>query len=302
MDKLHAMHVFVCVAEHASFSKAATQLNMSPPAVTRVIAALEQSLKVSLLHRTTRSVRLTESGARYLQDCKRLLSELDAVEAALSGLYTSPQGMLTITAPVMFGSLHVAPMLLDFLARYPEVHGRLLLLDRIVHLIEEGVDVAIRIGHLPDSTLRAVRVGYVRRVLCASPGYLEAHGAPKRVEELSQHRLITSGNAWLNPYWRFGREEAVQLPIKPALICNMVQVAIEAAAQGWGITRALSYQLHTQLHDGSLQVILSEHEPAPLPVYIIYVDGHGPNAAVRAFIDLAREQLSRSLAQLSSMI
>lgn len=301
MDKLHAMQVFVCVAEHASFSKAATQLYMSPPAVTRLIATLEQSLKVSLFHRTTRTVRLTESGARYLQDCKRLLSDLNEVEAALSGLYTSPQGQLSVTAPVMFGSLHVAPLLLDFLGRYPEVHGRLLLLDRMVHLIEEGVDIAIRIGHLPDSTLRAVRVGQVRRVLCASPQYLEARGTPKTLEALAQHRLITAGNGWQSPQWRFGHDGAKLLSIKPALICNMVQVALDAAEQGWGITRALSYQLHTQLREGSLQIILSEHEPAPLPVYIVYVDGHGPNAAVRAFIDLAREALGASLEQLAAL-
>src|SRR5262245_52967647 len=179
MDRLDAMRVFIAVAEAQGFAAAARRLAMSPPAVTRAVAALEERLGARLLHRTTRMVRLTEAGTRFLADCRRILGEIEGAEASAAGAYASPRGQLTLTAPVMFGRMHVAPLVLDFLARHRDVSIRLVMLDRIADLMEEGIDVAVRIAHLPDSALTALRVGAVRRVVCASPAYLKAHGTPE---------------------------------------------------------------------------------------------------------------------------
>ena len=193
MDRLDSMRVFVAVAEQQGFAAAARRLGLSAPSVTRAVAALEERIGGPLLQRTTRALRLTEAGARYLADCKRILAEIDDAEASAAGSHRDPKGQLGITAPVMFGRMHVAPLLLDFLDRHPLVTARLLLLDRVVDLLEEGLDVALRIAHLPDSALHAVRVGAVRRVVCAAPGYLRRNGVPERPADLASHSAITFG-------------------------------------------------------------------------------------------------------------
>lgn len=296
MDRLRQMQVFVAVAEEEGFAAAARRLRMSPPAVTRMVAALEESLGVKLLNRTTRYVRVTDAGLRYLEDCRRILADVEAADEAVTGVNAEPRGHLTITAPLLFGRMYVMPGVLEYLNRYPEMTVDTLLLDRVVNLIEEGLDVGVRIGQLPDSSMRALRVGAVRKVLVASPAYLERKGALLSPQELNQHTLIASQagtmSATASGGWRFydqGRE--IQIPIKARLNVTTNDSAIEAAASGFGITRVLSYQVAPFLADGRLQIILPEYEPSPQPIHIVHREGRYSSAKVRAFIDLLAQRL-----------
>ena len=291
MDRYHAMRVFVRIAETGGFAEAARQLHMSPPAVTRAVAALEDTIGARLLTRTTRAVKLTEAGARYLEDCRSILAAIEEAEAAAAGSYATPTGMLTVTSSVLFGQLYVMPILIEFLDAHPQVTGRMLFLDRVVSLVDEGVDVAIRIGHLPDSSYSAVRVGAVRRVICGSPEYLETRGVPRQPCELAQHRIIAATSAWTSLEWRFGENSEVAVNVKPALFSNSNEAAIGAARSGWGLTRALSYQVGPDLLAGRLQIVLEDYEQPPLPVHIVHPEGRNASAKVRAFIDFARERL-----------
>lgn len=291
MDRYHAMRVFVRIAETGGFAEAARQLHMSPPAVTRAIAALEDTIGARLLTRTTRAVKLTEAGARYLEDCRSILAAIEEAEAAAAGSYVTPTGMLTVTSSVLFGQLYIMPIMTDFLDAHPQVTGRMLFLDRVVSLVDEGVDVAIRIGHLPDSSYSAVRVGFVRRVICGSPDYLETRGIPRHPSELAQHRIIAATGAWTSLEWRFGASGAIAVNVKPALFSNSNEAAIGAARSGWGLTRALSYQVGPDLLSGRLQIVLEDFEQPALPVHIVHPEGRNASAKVRAFIDFARERL-----------
>lgn len=291
MDRLAAMEVFVRVADTRSFAEAARQLNMSAPAVTRAVASLESFLGTRLFTRTTRAVRLTETGDRFWEDCKRILDNVAEAEAAARGSFNRPTGTLTITAPVIFGRIYILPILTEFLDLYPDVTGRLVLLDRPVNLIDEGMDVAVRIGHLPDSSYSAVKVGSVRRVVCGAPAYFERHGIPPRPEALRDHRIILSNSAWTATEWRFGRIDKISVDLTPRLFCNSNDTAIEAARAAWGLTRQLSYQIGPDLRDGKLMTVLTEYEEEPLPVYIIHPDGRRASAKVRAFVDLGIERL-----------
>lgn len=294
MDRLHAMQVFVRVAETGGFAEAARQLNMSPPAVTRAIAWVENRLGARLFVRTTRSVKLTEPGQRFLDDCKRILADVDEAEGAAGGSHAAPTGTLTISAPVLFGQMYVLPILTDFLDGHPGVTGRALFLDRVTHLIEEGIDVAVRIGHLPDSSYAATRVGFVRRVVCGAPGYLKAQGVPLVPTDLLKHRLIAPTTAWTSLDWRFGASGTSTVHVSPALFCNTNESAIAAAVSGWGLTRLLSYQIGPQLLAGALQTVLSDWEEEPLPIHVVHPEGRRPSAKVRAFVDLTVERLRRS--------
>jgi len=291
MDRFHAMRVFMRVAETGGFAEAARQLHMSPPAVTRAVAALEDVIGARLLIRTTRSVKLTEAGARYREDCRKILASIDEAEAAAAGSYATPTGLLTVTASVMFGQIYIMPLMTEFLDLYPKVSGRMLLLDRIVNLVDEGVDVAIRIGHLPDSSHSAVRVGSVRRVICGSPEYFEKHGAPRRPADLANHRIIATTSAWPSLEWRFGRAAETAIQVRPVLFSNSTEATIGAARSGWGLTRALSYQVGPDLVSGGLQLVLQEFEQPPLPVHIVHAEGRTTSAKVRAFIDFACDRL-----------
>jgi DNA-binding transcriptional LysR family regulator len=283
------MRVFVAVAEAQGFAPAARRLAMSPPAVTRAISALEERIGTRLLHRTTRIVRLTEAGNRFLVDCRRILGEIEEAEASAAGSHTEPRGQLAVTAPVMFGRMYVAPVVLDFLARHPRVTARMLFLDRLVDLIDEGLDVAVRIAHLPDSSLHAVRVGSVRRVVCASPDYLAARGTPRTPADLSQHDAIAFSLGASPEEWSFASSETVSPPTQ--LIVNSNDVAIAAAVAGRGVARVLSYQIAPELRAGKLQVVLGEFEPPPIPISVVYAEGRRAAAKVRAFVDFAVERL-----------
>jgi DNA-binding transcriptional LysR family regulator len=300
MDRLDSMRVFVAVAEEEGFAPAARRLSMSPPAVTRAIAALEERIGTRLLHRTTRIVRLTEAGARFLADCKRILGEIEEAEASAAGSHAALRGQLGVTAPVMFGRMFVAPVLFDFLALHPRVSARTLLVDRIVDMLDEGLDVAVRIAHLPDSSLTAVRVGSVRRVVCASPGYLAARGAPAAPADLAQLDTISFSQTGPPGDWSFGSGSRVERVFPPSqLLVNTADVAIAAAVAGRGITRVLSYQIGPELRDGRLSIVLAAHEPPPVPIHVVYLEGRRAAARVRAFVDFLVDRL-RSEAWLSS--
>jgi DNA-binding transcriptional LysR family regulator len=228
------MTVFTRVAETGGFAEAARQLNMSAPAVTRAVAALEAALGTRLLVRTTRSVKLTETGESYLDDCRRILAELEQAEAAASGSYSAPVGTLTVSAPVLFGRMHVLPILAEFLERHPKVVGRAMFVDRMTSLVEEGVDVAVRIGHLPDASYAATRVGSTRRVVCGAPDYLQRHGTPEKPADLTQHRIIAATAAWSAREWRFGRNGNIIVRVDPAMFCSTNDAAIAAAVSGSG--------------------------------------------------------------------
>jgi len=290
MDRFETMRVFVTVAEHRSFAAAGRRLSLSAPAVTRAVAALEARLGASLFRRTTRTVQLTEPGARFLADAKRLLQEVEEAEQLARGAHASPAGQLTVTAPLMLGRMHVAPVVLAMLARYPEVTMRTLFADHVVDLMEESVDVAVRIGALASSSLRAIRVGAVRRVVCASPAYLEQHGTPSSPKELANHSLLGFVGINAHRHWTFrigGKLEAID--VQPRLTVNTADVSIQAALQGRGIARVLSYQVEAELRSGALERVLASCEPLPLPIHVLHASGKRVPARVRAFVDLAVE-------------
>lgn len=292
MDRYQTMRIFVAVAEGASFAAAAKRLGLSPPAVTRAVAGLEQRIGTLLLHRTTRIVRPTEAGQRYLVDCKRILAEIDEAEASAAGAHLVPKGQLSVTASVMFGRLHVAPLILDFLKSYPAVSVRTLLLDRVVDIIEEGIDVAVRIAHPQDSSLMAIRVGAVRRVLCASPAYLEAHGIPQLPADLADHATVAFASSLWAQEWSLGTgSKTERIAVRSRFSVNASEVAVDAAIAGHGITQALSYQVAQPVADGRLRIVLADFEPPPIPVQLVHAEGRRASARVRAFVDFAVARL-----------
>lgn len=299
MDRLDSMRIFSAVADARSFAGAARHLRLSAPAVTRAVAALEKHLGARLLHRSTRLVRLTEVGERYLADCRRLLADLDEAEALAGGAHVAPQGHLTVTAPVLFGRMHIAPLLLDFLQDHPQITARAFFADRLVHLLDEGMDVAVRIAHLADSSLTAVRVGEVRRVIVASPAYLDRHGEPAHPDELPAHEAI--GSAIVegpSPRWAFVQDPAqapgkLQQGAQPRirLSVNGAEVGIMAAKAGHGLARALSYQVADDVAAGHLRIVLRRFEPPSIPVQLVYPEGRMASAKVRAFVGFAVARL-----------
>ncbi|MCE3605352.1 LysR family transcriptional regulator [Massilia sp. P8910] len=299
MDRLYLMTVFVAVAEKESFAGAARQLGMSPPAVTRAIATLEARLAVKLLDRTTRYVRVTEVGQGYLQDARRIIIAADEADHAVVGGNAEPRGHLVVTAPVLFGRMYVMPGIIDYLRAHPGTDVSALFLDRVVNMMEEGVDVGIRIGELGDSSYRALRVGQVRRVVCASPAYLDQFGIPTVPEELTGHTLVVASSMSARADWRFQCQgKALTLQVKPRLVVSSNDAAIEAALRGIGLTRVMSYQIAPMLASGELKIVLSEFETPPVPIHIIHREGRHASAKIRCFIDLmaARLRADSSLA------
>lgn len=292
MDRFLTLKVFVAVGEEQSFSAAARRLALSPPAVTRAVGALEQALGVKLLQRTTRIVRLTEAGARYLLDCKRILSELDDADQVASGAQAEIRGTLAITASVLFGRSFVAPLLHAFLRRHSKLNVRALFVDRVVDLIEEGVDVAVRLAHLSDASFTAIRVGAVRNVVCASPAYLKRHGVPRTPDDLKDLSAFCFSGDRSAPAWSFQVGKRT-LAVRPnaRLLVNSPEVAMQGAIDGEGVTRVLSYQAASALKAGHLRVILSEFEPEPIPIHVIHREGKRAAARVRAFVDFAVAEL-----------
>lgn len=292
MDRFFGMQVFVAVAEAQGFAAAARRLALSPPAVTRAIGALEQRLGVKLLQRTTRIVRLTEAGARYLQDCKRLLREVEDAEQGVSGALGELKGPLAVTASVTFGRLFVAPILLEFLGQHPKVQGRALLVDRVVDLIEEGLDVGVRIAHLADASFTAIRVGSVRQVVCASPAYLKRAGVPQSPRNLADCATICFSPERAAPAWSFQLgKQIVSVRPRARLVVNSTEVAMQAAIAGAGVTRVFSYLAASEVKAGRLRVILREFEPEPVPIHVIHREGKQAAARVRAFVDFVVAKL-----------
>lgn len=290
MDRLDAMQAFVAVADQQGFAPAARKLGLSPSAVTRLIAALEERLGARLLQRTTRQVALTDAGSRYLARVRRILADVEEAEEAVEGERTRPGGRLVISAPVGFGRLHVSPVVSAWLKRYPEVGADLRLSDRMINLVEEGVDLAVRIGHLPDSTLVARHVGEMRRIVVASKDYLKRHGEPKRPADIASHQTIQFGAMTAVPDWRFvdgGRE--IRVAPSPRLTTNSADAAIQHAEQGGGLTRVLAYQAAASLDAGRLKIVLARFEQPPLPIHIVYPTSRLLSAKVRTFIDLVTE-------------
>jgi len=290
-DRLEDWSIFVAVATRRSFAEAARALGRSPQVITRSVAALETRLGTRLLHRTTRSVSLTDEGARLLDRARPLLADFDALEAREAG---ELHGVVTVAAPVMFGQLRVAPVVHDFLRAHPSVDARLLLQDRVVSLAEEGIDVAVRIGVLPDSSLRARQVAEVRLVLVAAPAYLARRGAPTSPSELAGHDVVAfTGTTPIPDRWTFrraGRPDA-NVSLRPRLVTDTARSAIDAAAAGLGITRVMSYQVDELVREGKLAMALDELDAAPIPVSLVQLPGATTRAAA-AFLDFAAERMS----------
>ena len=287
LDRFHLLSVFVAVAEEQGFAAGARRLGMSPPAVTRAIATLEARLGVQLLNRTTRFVRATDAGMRYLENARRVLAELDEADEEATGVHAMPRGQLAVTAPVLFGGQYVMPVVVEFLDRYPETSVSAVFLDRVVNLLEEGVDVGVRIGELPDSTMRAIRVGAVSRVTCASRRYLKKHGEPVEPRDLARHTIVVTSAVSPASEWRFAAgSHAVATRIKPRLSVTSNDAAIRAALLGFGITRVLSYQVASHIASGRLTRLLATYEPPPLPIHVIHREGRQASSKVRAFVDL----------------
>ncbi|WP_096087678.1 LysR family transcriptional regulator [Agaribacterium haliotis] len=292
MDHLEAMKVFVEVAKQQSFVGASEQLKLSAPAVTRAVAGLEDRLGVKLLHRSTRHVRLTEAGSQYLGDSKRILEDIEESEAAAAGIYANPKGTLNITAPILFGEMHIVPIISEYLADNPEVSVRAFFTDRISSMIEDELDIAVRIDKLKDSSLYATQVGSVRRIICAAPKYLQQYGEPRHPEELKQHHIIFPTMHSPSTNWSFNIDGKKQtLKLQPRLHCFHGGAAIKAALEGVGITRVMSYQVGRELEQGTLVRVLSDYEDELLPVSLLRLEGRRMNAKIRAFLDLATERL-----------
>jgi DNA-binding transcriptional LysR family regulator len=286
MDRFRAMEVFVKVAEVGGFAAAARELTTSPAAVTRAVAALEEYLGTRLFLRSTRAVRLTEGGERFLADCRRILAELGEAEESAVGAHASPRGELRVTAPVLFGRLYVAPIIAGFLARHPLVTCQTLFVDRVVNLMDEGLDVAIRIGELPDSALFATRVGSVRRVVVAAPAYLRANGTPQHPRDLVKAHVIQALAVDGGAEWRFQeRSRPFSVRLTPRLRMNTNDAVIDLVAGGWGLSRLMSYQVAPYLADGRLQSVLQDFEQAPLAVNVIHQEGRLVSKKIRTFVD-----------------
>jgi DNA-binding transcriptional LysR family regulator len=290
MDRIDAMQAFVAVADLGGFAPAARKLGLSPSGMTRLIAALEERLGARLLQRTTRSVTLTDVGARYLERIRRILADVEEAEGAAEGERTRPSGRLVVSAPLGFGRLHVSPVMTAYLKRYPEVAGELRLSDRVINLVEDGVDLAVRIGHLPDSSLVARHVGEMRRIVVASSGYLKRRGEPKTPQALATHETIQFGALTASPDWRFadgGRE--VRVAYSPRFSSNSADAAIQHAEQDGGLVQVMAYQAAEAIKRGRLQIVLAKFEVPALPIHVVYPTSRLLSAKVRTFIDVVTE-------------
>ena len=290
MDRIDAMQAFVAVADQRGFAPAARKLGMSASGVTRLIAALEDHLGARLLQRTTRSVTLTDVGVRYLERARRILADVEEAEGSAQNERARPSGRLVVSAPIGFGRLHVSPVMSAYLKRYPDVSGDLRLSDRMINLVEEGVDLAVRIGHLADSTLVARHVGEMRRIVAAANSYLKQRGEPKTPQEIPSHETIQFGAMSASPDWRFvenGRE--LRIACAPRFSTNSADAAVQYAVQGGGLTWLLAYQAAEAIKAGRLKIVLAKFEPPALPIHIVYPTSRLLSAKVRAFIDLVTE-------------
>ncbi len=306
MDRIEAMTAFVTASDLGSLAGASRRLGRSPAAVTRAVAALERLVGTRLLNRTTRVVRLTEAGERYIASCRRILADLQEAELMAAGERSAPRGVLTITAPLFFGRLYVRRLVDAYLDEYPEVQARLLLLDRTVNLLEEGIDAAVRIGHLPDSSLIAVKTGEVRRVICASPEYLRRHKLPRQPLDVASHDCIIFSAMTPTDTWTFaasrGSDVVRTVRVRHRLIVTEAEAAIASALEGRGVTCVLSYQIERELKRGRLRLILEDFEPQPLPVHVVYPEVRLSAAKTRAFVDFVTPRLKKELSRIGAQI
>ncbi len=290
MDRFEDLSAFVAVAEFKSFSAAARRLGVSASAATRAVAALETRLGVRLLQRTTRSVTPTDAGERYLARARGVLAGLAEADDMARAERDEPAGRLTVTAPLMFGRQHVGPLMCGFLERHRKATGALELSDRMVNLVEDGIDLAVRIGELKDSSLVVRKMGRTRRVMVAATSYLDAHGMPRAPEDLERHRLIRFSALDRGDEWRFVRKgRETRMAIAPHFTTNSTDAALWHAERGGGLTMVLAYQAAEAVRAGRLRIVLAGFEPSPLPIQIVYPASPYVPSKVRAFIDLARE-------------
>ena len=296
MDRLEAMAVLLQVVEQGNLSAAGRKLGVPLTTISRKLAELERHLGARLVLRSNRHVTLTEAGQAYVAASKRILAAVTEAEEAASGAFTAARGDLNITAPLVFGRLHVVPVVTEFLRIYPDIDIRLTLADRMLHLQDDHVDLALRIGTLPDSSLKAVRVGAVRRVVCASPAYLSRHGTPMQPADLGQHQCVTFTGLMTAERWVFqtdGAEKSVQ--VRSRLAVNTAEAAIDAAIAGLGLTRVLSYQIAAAQSSGQLQTVLQPFEPAAVPVSLLFDGQSALPLKLRAFLDFAADRLRQRL-------
>lgn len=292
MDRLEAMSILIAVVDAGSLSSASRQLAIPLATVSRKVSELEAHLKTRLLQRTTRQLSLTEAGESYVASCRRLLEEIEEVERAATGEYAAPKGYLVATAPVVLGRLHIVPVMASFLEHYPDINARLFLIDRNVHFLEEHVDVAVRIGELPDSALVAIRVGETRSIVCASPAYLATHGTPGTPAELANHACISFNGLTSSRAWTFSDGKSEQsVPIHSRLVTNTADSAMNAAMHGAGLTRLLSYHVADALREGRLQIVLEQFELAPLPIHLVHAGQAPLPLKLRAFLDFMSPRL-----------
>jgi DNA-binding transcriptional LysR family regulator len=300
MDRLHEIEVFRAVADAGSFARASERLRLSPPAVTRAISALERRLGARVFNRTTRSLTITDVGQRFLVGARRVLADLDAAEREAVGAAATPQGHLAVTASVTFGRAALAPIVCGFLEQHPRVTASVLLLDRVVNLVEEGIDVAVRIGDLPDSGLVARRVGAVHRILVASPEYLARRGRPASPADLRDHAVVAFTGLMPNREWRFlDGQQPGSVSLQPTFEINDAAAAIQAAQLGHGVTIALSYMVADQIRDGTLAPVLEGFAPPPQPVHLVYPHARLLAPRIRAFLDYAAPRLRDALEKLA---
>ena len=300
MNRLESMSVFLTVVEAGSLSAAGRKLGMPLATVSRKLSELEAHLKTRLLTRSTRQLSLTDAGRAYVAACKRILEDVNEAERAASGEYSAPRGELVVTAPIVFGRLHVLPVAAGFLEAYPEVDVRLVLGDRVINLLENHVDLAVRIGELPDSGLSATRVGTIGRVVCGAPAYFAARGAPASPAELGAHQCITFDTLLSPASWTFKAGGAeLSVPIHSRLTVNTAEAAVDAAIAGAGVTRVLSYQIEDAVRAGLLNVVLREFEPAPVPVSLVFAERGPLPLKLRAFLDYAVPRLRERMQKTS---
>jgi DNA-binding transcriptional LysR family regulator len=303
MDRIDAMRVFVTALDEGSLAGAARRLGYSPAAVTRAIAFLEKHVGTPLLHRTTRTIRLSEAGERYFAACRRVLTDLEEADMLAAGEGAAPRGLLTLSGPIVSGARILRPIVDAYLDLHPSVTAKLLILDRKLNLVEEGVDVALRIGHLPDSSLIAIRIGEVRQVVCAAPSYLACHPKIERPSDLAEHQCIAM-TVFGQDGWSFAAGEGdatLQVRIAPRLIVNTVEAAVGSAVQGYGVTRVFSYQVADEVGDGRLAIVLPGVRSPILPVHLVTPEGRLSVPKVRTFVDFAAPRLKAEFARLSGL-
>lgn len=285
------MTAFLAVVDTDGFSAAARKLGVSPSVITRAVSELEERLGTRLLTRTTRFVRLTDTGRVYADNCRRILADLEDADSTAAGTHAEPRGQFIITATVNFGAMYVAPVVQEYLSLYPQVAVHCWFMDRNVNLVEEGVDVAVRIGQLPDSSLQAIKVGRVRQVMCASPAYLARHGVPQRPEDLSQHTIVTATGLTPTPELRFAND--LKIRVQPRMTTTTNESAAAMAIAGFCITRLPLYQIAPAVQRGELQLLLEEYERPAVPIHVVHREGRNASSKIRSFIDMTVEALRK---------